>query len=99
TRTTTAQALDSRATRAYKVTDVVEGLSKTDVRRHTKWLHELQTGTGKGRGITGEAGIFIRLAEAMGGFLIGALLEPGAEFQSLLEKAIKEGYLHRVGEK
>jgi hypothetical protein len=95
----TAQAIQEYAKDEYRVTVLVDGLSRPDERRFATRLRGHGIRTEKVRGVKDEANALIRLADAMCGFCREAVLEEQAEWQSILETAVRDGFLIRVGEK
>jgi hypothetical protein len=93
---TTARAITRYSPTDYKVTVIVDGLSKPEERRFAAGLRRHFVRTEKIRGATEEADIFIRLADAVCGFLREAE-EPEADvFRALKQKAVREGYIIQV---
>jgi hypothetical protein len=90
---TTAEAIIQYATVPYKATVIVDGLSKTDERKFAAGLRQNGVRTEKIRGATDEADIFIRLADAVCGFLREALEHHIEELQSLMAEGIKSGHI------
>jgi hypothetical protein len=93
---TTAEAIIQHATVPYKATVIVDGLSKPEERRFAAGLRQRRVRTEKIRGATDEADIFIRLADAVCGFLREALQDNVDGLQSLMAQGIKSGHIVRV---
>jgi len=93
----TAHAIAHFTNKPYKATVIIDGLGKSERRTFGAQLRKRGIQTAKVRGATEQANIFIRLADALCGFLRQA--EKGREeFRRIMDKAIREGYLTRVGE-
>lgn len=92
----TAEAIKKYAQKEYKATVTVDGLKKPERNRFAVGLRREGVRTQTVRGRSDEVDIFIRLADALCGFLRQALTGRKA-FQKLMEQAIREGYLVRVG--
>lgn len=80
-----------------KVTVIVDGLPKSQYRQFgTKLRQQWHIRTEKVRGASDEANAFIRLTDALCGFLRQAQDQVGAN--QLQEKAMREGYIIELGE-
>jgi hypothetical protein len=92
----TAQAIKKTAPPIYKATILVDGLSRTEERSFARGIRAAGVHTEKIRGATDEADAFIRLADAVCGFIREAEEGDAGELRPLLERAVKEGYITRV---
>lgn len=93
---TTAQAIMLHAPKEYKATVIVDGLSKPEERAFAVGLRQRRIRTEKIRGATDEADIFLRLADAVCGFIREALGEKVDELRPLFNRAVKDGYIVSV---
>lgn len=91
----TASAIVSNSIELYKATIVVDGLRKSERQSFGSQLRKYGVRTEKVRGITEQANIFIRLADALCGYLRDALTGR-EEFRRSVDRAIKQGYLVEV---
>ncbi len=93
---TTARAVLTYTETAYKASVFVDGLPQSQIPKFGAELRRLQVRTEKVRGVRDEkADAFIRLADALCGF-IGAALSGNTQFSALLERAQKEGYVREL---
>lgn len=92
----TAEAIKRHTQDEYKATVLVDGLKKTERNRFAVGLRRQGVRTDTVRGRKDEVDIFIRLADALCGFLRQALTGREA-FQKLMEQALLDGLLTRVG--
>jgi hypothetical protein len=93
---TTAEAILCYAQAPYKATVFVDGLSRSEERIFTNGLKRRRIRTEKVRGL--EENAFIRLADALCGFLREVIAEENVEYRRLMARGIKDGYLIEVRE-
>lgn len=93
---TTALAITKRAQKEYKATVVVDGLSRPEERTFAAGLRKRYIRTEKIRGAKEETDVFLRLADAVCGFLREAQEGKVSELKQLMERGIKAGYFIRV---
>lgn len=92
----TAKALNAAASSsAYEATIFVDGLGKTERHRFAGGLRRLRVSVRKVRGLKDESDEFIRLADAIAGFVRDAI-EGDLTLQRLFEKGTREGVLRNV---
>ncbi|MDD5467984.1 MAG: hypothetical protein PHS96_09260 [Anaerolineales bacterium] len=94
---TTVRAVKTHIQEPYKATIIVDGLRKSERRTFATQLRKRGIRTQKVRGATEQADIFVRLADALCGFLRDALTGR-KDFRRFMDKAITEGYLSQIGE-
>jgi len=91
----TAQAIKAYAQGKYEARITVDGLQKSERNRFAVGLRKQSVRTKTVRGGKDEIDIFIRLADALCGFLRQALTGR-AELDRLMTRATREGYLIKV---
>lgn len=93
--TGTAEAIKAYAHEDYRASVRIDGLKKSERNRFAVGLRNQGIRTATVGGATDETDIFIRLADALCGFLRQALTGRG-DFQKLMRQAERDGYLKRV---
>ena len=91
----TAKALNAVAHGLYEATIFVDGLGRTERHRFAAGLRKLRITVRKVRGVKDESDEFIRLADAIAGFVRDAL-EGEETMGRLLEKARQSGVIREV---
>ena len=92
---TTAKAVFQRAQDDYRATIIVDGLSRSEVRRFSGELRKLRVHVRKVRGAKDESEPGIRLADAFAGFLRDAI--EGKDYTpDLYEELLKRGIVEEV---
>jgi hypothetical protein len=91
-----AKAINTHTTESYAATILVDGLRhRTEQHRFAHGLRALRIKARKVRGLTDESDAFIRLADALAGFVRDSLT--GTErFAALYKEGIKKGVLREV---
>lgn len=91
----TAKALNAVANEPFEATIFVDGLGKTERHRFAGGLRKLRIAVRKVRGVKDQSDEFIRLADAIAGFVRDAI--SGEEnSKRLLERAVKIGTIREV---
>jgi hypothetical protein len=93
---TTANAIAAYTQRPYKATIIIDGLQKGLYRIYAAALRNYKVSTDKVRGQEDEKDSLLRLADALCGFIRDAI-EGKPSMQSLLKKAVKQGYIIEIG--
>jgi len=92
---TTARAIEQVSAPAYRATVIIDGLHRSEQRLFAVQLRKYGIEIHKVRGATEQGEIFIRLADALCGFLREALT--GNEvFQALMQEGLRDGFLVEV---
>lgn len=91
----TAKAILDKANRPYQAVVYVDGLRRTERKEFTAGLRKLHVKARLARGITDEADEFIRLADAVAGF-VRDVLEGDEEMKRLYTRAVKQGVLTKI---
>jgi Protein of unknown function (DUF3800) len=91
----TAKAILDQAKQPYDATVYVDGLTKHDRKYFTKGLRKLQVKTDLARGLTDEADEFIRLADAIAGFVRDGT-EGEKTMKPLYKKALQRGVIREA---
>src|SRR5205814_353669 len=81
----------------YKADVLVDGLRNTERNGYAAGLRNLGVRTHRVKGLDDEQDVFIRLADAVCGFLRDAF-DDQQDLAWMKNKAIREGYLIQVGE-
>jgi hypothetical protein len=68
-----AKAVNTHIEKPYAATVYVDGLQRTEEHRFARGLRKLRISVRKVRGMKDEGDVFIRLADALGGFVRDAL--------------------------
>jgi len=92
---TTAKAIVTKAREPYETTVFVDGLNRSERQRFAAGLRRLNIKIRKVRGVRDESEVFIRLADAMAGF-VRDCLEGSPIMKDLYRRAEKEGLIERV---
>jgi Protein of unknown function (DUF3800) len=92
---TVARAILEKARAPYEATVFIDGLGKTERRRVSTGLRQLQVRVRKVRGLSDQADPLIRLADAMAGF-IRNYLEGDERLTALYAQAVKTGVLKEL---
>jgi hypothetical protein len=92
---TIAKAILEKAHAPYEATVFIDGLGKTERRRVSTGLRQLQVRVRKVRGLSDQADPLIRLADAMAGFVRNCL-EGDQRFTALYAQAVKIGLLKEL---
>lgn len=91
----TAKALNAAAHGLFEATIFVDGLARTERHRFAAGLRKLRIAVRKVRGARDESDEFVRLADAIAGFVRDAR-EGDETLRSILEKAMRAGVLREV---
>ena len=91
----TAKAILDQARQPYDVTVYVDGLTTHDRKSFTKGLRKLHVKTDLARGLKDEADEFIRLADAIAGFVRDGI-EGDKIMKPLYKKALKRGVIREA---
>jgi hypothetical protein len=91
----TAKAILDQAKEPYQATVYVDGLHKGDRDKFTRGLRKLQVKTTRARGLKDEADEFIRLADAIAGFVRDGI-EGDTVMKPLYKQALKKGIIREI---
>jgi uncharacterized protein DUF3800 len=92
---TTAKAILKRADHLYQATVYVDGLRKSERQEFTAGLRKLHVSARLVRGIIDEADEFIRLADAVAGF-VRDVLDGDEEMRQLYARAVKHNVITKI---
>lgn len=91
----TAKAILDQASDSYQATVYVDGLNKTDREKFTRGLRKLHVKTTRAKGLKDEADEFIRLADAIAGFVRDGI-EGDKIMKPLYKQALKKGIIREI---
>ena len=92
---TTAKAIFQKAEEPYEATVLVDGLKRAERHRFGAGLRRLNVRVRKVRGVRDQGDVFIRLADAVAGF-VRDFLEGDPRTKELYKKAIAKGIIEEV---
>ncbi len=90
-----AKAISKQAPKEYEVNIYIDGLSRTERRKFASGLRKLRIKVRKVRGARDQSEIFIRLADAIAGF-VRDYLEGEKYAQDFYQRAIQRGVIQEV---
>lgn len=92
---TTAKAISKQAPKQYEANVYIDGLSRTGRRQFASGLRRLKIKVRKVRGVRDQSEIFIRLADAIAGF-VRDYLEKEKYAQGFYQKAIQRKVIQEI---
>lgn len=92
---TTAKVISKRAVKQYEANIYIDGLSRTERRKFASGLRKLRIKVRKVRGARDQSEIFIRLADAIAGF-VRDYLEKEKYAQEFYQKAIQRRVIQDI---
>jgi hypothetical protein len=90
-----AKAINTHTEKPYAATVYVDGLQRTEEHRFARGLHKLRISARKVRGMKDEGDVFIRLADALAGFVRDALGHD-EQFEEFYRAAIAQRRIREV---
>jgi hypothetical protein len=92
---TTAKAVLKKAKKDYKVTVLVDGLKRKEVRQFSRILYKFDIKIKKVRGIKDESDVLIRLADSMAGFIRDAI-EKQSYTTDIYKRFLDKNFIKKV---